>query len=62
MNHAIRGSGARVWIGAIAGVLSLGAVGAFAWSKLLPHGRLDGVQSYAVYYGNKLEYSAHLGD
>jgi uncharacterized protein (TIGR01370 family) len=44
------------------GVLALGAVGAFAWSKFSPHGRLDGVQSYAVYYGNNLEYTAHLND
>jgi uncharacterized protein (TIGR01370 family) len=62
VTHATRRSSARVWLGAIAGVLALGAVGAFAWSKLSPHGRLDGVQSYAVYYGNNLEYTAHLGD
>jgi uncharacterized protein (TIGR01370 family) len=53
---------ARGWLGIVASMLALGAVGAFAWSRLAPHGRLDGVQSYAVYYGNNLEYTAHLGD
>ena len=53
---------ARGWLGIVASVLALGAVGAFAWSRLAPKGRLDGVQSYAVYYGNNLEYTAHLGD
>jgi uncharacterized protein (TIGR01370 family) len=53
---------ARGWLGIGASLLALGAVGAFAWSRLAPKGRLDGVQSYAVYYGNNLEYTAHLGD
>jgi uncharacterized protein (TIGR01370 family) len=53
---------ARGWLGIMASLLALGAVGAFAWSRLAPKGRLDGVQSYAVYYGNNLEYTAHLGD
>jgi uncharacterized protein (TIGR01370 family) len=53
---------ARGWLGIVASLLALGAVGAFAWSRLTPKGRLDGVQSYAVYYGNNLEYTAHLGD
>jgi hypothetical protein len=52
----------RGWLGIVVSVLVLGAVGAFAWSRLAPHGRLDGVQSYAVYYGSNLEYAAHLGD
>ena len=52
----------RGWLGIVVSVLALGAVGAFAWSRLAPHGRLDGVQSYAVYYGSNLEYAAHLGD
>ena len=59
-NPAAQRLGSRVWL-AVASVLALGAIAAFAWSKL-PHGRLDGVQSYAVYYGTNLEYSAHLGD
>jgi uncharacterized protein (TIGR01370 family) len=62
VNQSSRGSSARTWLGAVAGLLALGAVGAFAWSKLSPHGRLNGVQSYAVYYGNNLEYTVHLGD
>jgi uncharacterized protein (TIGR01370 family) len=53
---------ARGWLGIVASLLALGAVGAFAWSRLAPKRRLDGVQSYAVYYGNNLEYTAHLGD
>jgi uncharacterized protein (TIGR01370 family) len=53
---------ARFRFAILASLLALGAVGAFAWSRLAPHGRLDGVQSYAVYYGNNLEYAAHLGD
>lgn len=53
---------ARGWLGIVASVLALGAVGAFAWSRLAPKGRLDGVKSYAVYYGNNLEYVDHLKD
>jgi uncharacterized protein (TIGR01370 family) len=53
---------ARGWLGIVTSVLVLGVVGAFAWSRLAPHGRLDGVKSYAVYYGTNLEYTAHLGE
>jgi uncharacterized protein (TIGR01370 family) len=63
--RTVRGSSTRAWLIGVAVAMSLGALGilgAFGWSKFAPHGRLDGVHSYAVYYGNNLEYTAHLGD
>jgi uncharacterized protein (TIGR01370 family) len=50
----------RGWWVSIAGVTLVIALGIWTWTRLNPPGRLEGVRSYAVYYGNNLEYAANL--